>query len=120
MIPFMAVARPVDARRGNREELPLLSVSQYHGVRKRSEITDEPPRAEDLSNYKICRAGQIVVNRMSAYQGALGVAPVDGVVSPDYLVLQLNSGRSPEFWSYYMRGRDFVGKMASRLGASGL
>jgi type I restriction enzyme S subunit len=55
----------------------------------RSEITDAEPRADDLRFYKRAHMGDIVINRMSAYQGALGLVLRDGVVSPDYLVLEV-------------------------------
>ena len=72
-----------DARAGAAaEQLPLLSVSISWGVRRR-EASDATTRAasEDLSNYKVCRAGNLVINRMRAFQGALGIAGEDGIVS---------------------------------------
>ncbi len=41
---------------------------------------------EDLSNYKVARAGNLVVNKMKAWQGSMGIAPCDGIVSPAYFV----------------------------------
>lgn len=111
---FAAVAYPIDQRRGG-IELPLLSVSQYHGVIPRSEITDDEPRAADLSNYKVVRAGQLVLNRMSAYHGALGVASQDGIVSPDYMVLQFRKNQIGSFWQYFMKSTEFIGQMAARV-----
>lgn len=92
-----------------------MSVSQYHGVRVRAEFTDEAPRAEDLSNYKVCCKGEIVVNRMSAYQGALGVSPVDGLASPDYMVLRLRANHDARYWEYLMRSHSFVSEMSARV-----
>lgn len=81
----------------------------------RADFTEEAPRAEDLSNYKVCRKGEIVVNRMSAYQGALGVSPVDGLVSPDYMVLRLRATHDARFWEYLMRSGSFVSEMSARV-----
>ncbi|OOL31571.1 hypothetical protein GQ85_12795 [Rhodococcus rhodochrous] len=111
---FQAVANPIDVRKGTRD-LPLLSVSQHSGVRLRNELTDEQERAEDLSNYKVVSPGNIVVNRMSAYQGALGLSARDGVCSPDYMVLQLRANQYGRFWHYYMRSRTFVAEMTARV-----
>lgn len=73
----------IDQRAGTRtSELPLMSVSIDWGVRRRDEVTGKPTRAEELTHYKVCLADDIVVNRMRAFQGALGVAPEDGIVSP--------------------------------------
>ena len=41
---------------------------------------------DDLSNYKVARQGDLVINKMKAWQGSLGLAPVDGIVSPAYYV----------------------------------
>jgi len=105
----------VDDRAGKRATaLPLLSVSITRGVRRRDE-TSGPTRAaaEDLSNYKACRAGDLVINRMRAFQGALGIAPEDGIVSPDYSVLQLSTRVEPRWLSYFLTSGSTVAEMAS-------
>lgn len=94
--------------------LPLLAVSIHHGVVLRSQLTEDEPRADDLSAYKVVARGDIVVNRMRAFQGAVGVAPIAGIVSPDYLVLEPKSA-SPRYLHYLMRSRWMVGEMSKRL-----
>jgi type I restriction enzyme, S subunit len=73
----------------NRPDLPLLSVAREKGVFVRS-LTDENENhnviPEDLSNYKVARAGNLVINKMKAWQGSMGIAPCDGIVSPAYFV----------------------------------
>lgn len=108
------IAEVVEERRGHRD-LPLLSVSASRGVVRRSDLTTDEPRADDLSVYRYCRADDIVVNRMSAYQGALGKAKEDGIVSPDYLVLRLNSKSDPAYIEYLFRSHSFVAEMGSRV-----
>jgi type I restriction enzyme S subunit len=79
--------RPRNER--NRADLPLLSVAREKGVFVRS-LTDEEENhnavPEDLSNYKVARAGSLVINKMKAWQGSMGIAPCDGIVSPAYFV----------------------------------
>ncbi|WNB85480.1 hypothetical protein [Cellulomonas sp. ATA003] len=41
---------------------------------------------EDLTNYKVALSGDLVINKMKAWQGSLGLAPCDGLVSPAYYV----------------------------------
>ncbi|MFJ8222271.1 restriction endonuclease subunit S [Streptomyces griseus] len=104
-----------DIRAGMKAEtLPLLSVSISWGVRRR-EATDTTTRAaaEDLSNYKICRAGDLVINRMRAFQGALGIAPEDGIVSPDYAVLGVGPRIDTRWLKYFLTSRSTVATMAS-------
>lgn len=97
------------------QDLPLLSVSIAWGVRDRSEVTDDLPRAEDLAYYKTCEPGDIVVNRMRAFQGALGVSKISGMVSPDYAVLRTSSEISPQWLELVMRSRPFVSEMRARI-----
>ena len=42
--------------------------------------------AETLEGYKICLRGDLVINTLWAWMGAMGVAFVDGIVSPAYNV----------------------------------
>lgn len=115
-IPFGRVVREVDVRAGGEaESMPLLSVSQYRGVLPRSELTDKEPRAEDLSNYKRCQRDDVVLNRMSAYQGALGLSPLAGIVSPDYAVLRATGAIEPRFLAHVMKSHWFVSEMTMRL-----
>ncbi|MDX2111761.1 MAG: hypothetical protein SFY80_16125 [Verrucomicrobiota bacterium] len=73
----------------NHPDLPLLSVAREKGVFVRS-MTDADENhnviPEDLSNYKVARAGDLVINKMKAWQGSMGIAPCDGIVSPAYFV----------------------------------
>lgn len=106
-----------DVRAGaEAEALPLLSVSISRGVRRR-EASDMTTRAasEDLSNYKLCRAGDLVINRMRAFQGALGIAPEAGVVSPDYAVLRVDSKVDKRWLNYYLTSGFTVSTMASMV-----
>lgn len=107
------VYRVVDQRRGP-EDLPLLAVSIHKGVVPRETMTDDEARADDLSSYKRCATHDIVVNRMRAFQGAIGIAPQVGIVSPDYLVLRVVEGE-PRFFHHLFRSTWFVGEMTSRL-----
>lgn len=95
--------------------LPLLSVSAYRGVVPRSELTSDEARADDLRRYKVCKPRDIVINRMSAYQGAAGVAPIEGLVSPDYTVLRTGREVDARFLGYLIRSRWFTGEITARL-----
>ncbi|MGH7269557.1 MAG: hypothetical protein ACREJ3_03925, partial [Polyangiaceae bacterium] len=56
-----------------------------------------------------------MINRMRAFQGAIGVAPQNGLVSPDYLVLRLQDGVDPRFFHHLFRSSWFVGEITARL-----
>ncbi|WHN17309.1 restriction endonuclease subunit S [Campylobacter jejuni] len=54
---------------------------------------------EDLQSYKIARINDLVLNKMNAVIGSLGVSAYNGLVSPIYLVFYINS---PKYlMSYY-------------------
>jgi type I restriction enzyme, S subunit len=73
----------------NRPELPLLEVSLNHGVIRREFSSDKiESTASDFNTYKVARQGDIVFNKMRMWQGAVGAAPIDGLVSPDYVVAE--------------------------------
>jgi len=80
--------------------LPVLSVSLSTGVEER-DFSEEriQPKMSDFANYKVARRGQVVFNKMRMWQGAVGVAPVDGFVSPDYTVLEPLDGVNAVFFS---------------------
>ncbi|MFN8106664.1 MAG: hypothetical protein U0R21_02625 [Nocardioidaceae bacterium] len=106
----------VDVRAGIRAaELPLMSVSISWGVRRRDEVSEEDARTEILTNYKVCEAGDLVINRMRAFQGALGLAPVDGLVSPDYAVIKVRPNVDPRWLVMAMKTPEFVAEMAKRV-----
>lgn len=68
-------------------DLPLLNVSLNTGVTEREFEEDRIERvAADFNTYKVARRGDIAFNKMRMWQGAVGVAPVAGLVSPDYTV----------------------------------
>jgi type I restriction enzyme S subunit len=94
----------------NRADLPLLSVAREKGVFVRS-LTDPSENhnviPEDLSNYKVARGGDLVINKMKAWQGSMGIAPCDGIVSPAYYVFEFgieNAG----FGQKLLRSKPYV------------
>ena len=66
----------------------LLTVSHLTGVTPRSEKDVNMFEAETNEGYKICHPSDLVINTLWAWMGAMGVAPVKGIVSPAYNVYQ--------------------------------
>lgn len=71
-------------------DLPVLSVSINWGISDR-ELDDEDRHRivnhiQDRNAYKRVRVGDLAYNMMRAWQGAFGVASVEGLVSPAYVV----------------------------------
>nr|WP_167385843.1 restriction endonuclease subunit S [Vibrio thalassae] len=66
----------------------LLSVSHMTGVTPRSEKNVTMFMAEDYTGSKLCHSGDLVINIMWAWMGALGVSDRTGIVSPSYGVFR--------------------------------
>jgi len=81
----------------------LLSVSHLTGVTPRSEKDVNMFEAETTEGYKICRTGDLVINTLWAWMGAMGVAAVDGIVSPAYNVYQPGDRLDPSYIDLLVR-----------------
>ena len=53
--------------------------------------------AETLEGYKLCKGGDLVINTLWAWMGAMGVSSVQGVVSPSYHVYELTERMDPGY-----------------------
>lgn len=88
----------------NYPELPILEVSMHAGVTVRQFSTEHvEQKAEDPATYKRALKGDLVFNKMRMWQGAVGVAPVDGLVSPDYQVCRPLSGVYSRYYELLFR-----------------
>lgn len=95
-------------------DLPLLTVKSESGIDLR-DITQGRQPSEDMSNYRVVRTGDLVVNRLWARFGAYGTAPMTGVISPAYWVLQINQEMiHPRFLHYLLRSEPYRQEIARR------
>jgi len=118
--PVRNIVSESDVRAGSAwSDMTLMTVSQTAGVIPRHTVTSDPPRATDLSKYKVCREGDLVLNRFNAYRGALGVAPAAGIVSPDYCVLRVRENANPRYLDYWLRAEPTVNAMLQSMGGIG-
>jgi type I restriction enzyme S subunit len=85
-------------------DLPILEVSIHTGVKVR-EFSEEhvEQKAEDPSTYKRSLKGDLAFNKMRMWQGAVGVTPVDGLVSPDYQVCRPRPGVHSRYFEQLFR-----------------
>ena len=85
-------------------DLPILEVSLRTGVRVRDfENSDRKQVMADREKYKRAVAGDIAYNMMRMWQGAVGVAPVDGLISPAYVVARPLQGTEPRYFECLFR-----------------
>jgi type I restriction enzyme S subunit len=93
-------------------DLPLLEVSLKTGVRVRTlDSSGRKQMMSDREKYKRTRKGDIAYNMMRMWQGAIGVVPVEGLVSPAYVVARPLPGIEPRFFEYLFRTDAYMGEV---------
>ena len=76
------------SREKGRSGLPLLSVTLNNGLVARDTLERRTETTIHPDDHLLAREGFIVYNMMRVWQGALGRANTDGLVSPAYIVLK--------------------------------
>lgn len=91
-------------------DLPLLSVYLDVGVipfstkaEKRTNVT-----SKDLSKYQRVDCGDFVLNNQQAWRGSVGISFDTGIVSPAYIVLNMNDMLNSRYANYLLRSRIMV------------
>ena len=103
----------------------LLTVSHITGVTPRSEKNVNMFMAETMAGYKLCQEGDLLINTMWAWMGALGTSKYEGICSPSYGVYMPRQGvaYNHRYFDYLYRTpnaimemtRNSKGIVASRL-----
>ncbi len=102
LVPLWKILFPVKDQNHPGEE--ILSVYRDHGVIPKSSRDDNFNRTpSDLSAYQLVRPTDVVINKMKAWQGSLGVSPHRGIVSPDYQVARIRAEVEPNFLHLILR-----------------
>lgn len=93
-------------------DLPILEVSLKTGVRVRDfGLSQRKQVMSDRDKYKRAASGDIAYNMMRMWQGAVGVAPTDGLVSPAYVVARPLQGTVPGYFAYLYRTSAYMGEV---------
>jgi len=106
LLPNIAIFQERIERGFSDEE--LLSVSISKGVIKQSENDKKDGSREDKSNYKLVEKGDIAMNKMRMWQGALGYSQYRGLVSPAYVVVKPKFEINPKFFHYLFRSSFYI------------
>ena len=85
-------------------ELTVLSVYREYGVIEKSSRDDNFNRTpEDLDIYQLVNPGDLVINKMKAWQGSLGISSLSGITSPDYIVYAPDHEANETFLHHFLR-----------------
>lgn len=90
----------------------LLTVSHITGVTSRSEKDVYMFEADDKAGYKRCMPGDLAINTLWAWMGAMGISPLAGIVSPDYHVYTSKGELLTEYVDLLCRSRPFVAEVS--------
>ncbi|AHM63226.1 type I restriction-modification system specificity subunit S [Flammeovirgaceae bacterium 311] len=96
----------------NHPDYEVLSVYREYGViPKDSRDDNHNATSLDTTNYKAVEPGDLVVNKMKAWQGSMGISGHKGIVSPAYITCKVTSR---EVYSKYLhqllRSNSYIGE----------
>lgn len=95
-------------RTGNPDE-ELLSVYRDHGVIPKSSRDDNfNVESEDLNSYQLVNPGDLVMNKMKAWQGSIALSSHRGIVSPAYFVYEPLEAGDAKFHHYLLRSAPYI------------
>jgi len=96
-------------------EEELLTASHITGVTSRASKDVNMFLAESNEGYKLVETGDIVINTMWAWMGAMGVSPIPGIISPSYGIYEpISDAFLPEFIDLLLRSRPFIAEATRR------
>jgi type I restriction enzyme S subunit len=90
----------------------VLSVYRDYGViLKDSRDDNHNATALDTSGYKAVAPGDLVVNKMKAWQGSMGISNYKGIVSPAYITCNVRSDLfNSDYLHYLLRSHSYIGE----------
>jgi type I restriction enzyme S subunit len=90
-------------------DLPILEVSLRTGVRVRDFAAGGRRQVmSDLAGYRRAVQGDIAYNTMRMWQGAVGVVPATGLVSPAYVVARPHECTVSGYFAYLFRNAAYL------------
>jgi type I restriction enzyme S subunit len=110
VLPNRALFAEVKDRDHPDEE--MLSVTITQGiVRQKALLADSSKKDSsnlDKSAYKLIQPRDLAYNKMRAWQGAIGVSYLRGIVSPAYVVMRMRENHNPRYYHYLFRTPQFA------------
>lgn len=105
--PLWTLFRRVKRTGHDSEE--LLSVYRDYGVVLKSSREDNFNKpSDDLGAYQLVVPGDLVINKMKAWQGSVAVSEHRGIVSPAYFVYEALHNANGRYLHYLMRSVRYI------------
>lgn len=91
------------------EEEQLLSVYRDFGVVPKASRDDNNNKpSDDLSAYQLVQPGDLAINKMKAWQGAVAISEHRGIVSPAYFIYESVHSENSRFLHYLLRSPRYI------------
>jgi len=109
--PIKAGDAFINSRTKGEYGLPIYSVTLYRGMVRRDSLDRQMMAdAADGANLR-AQPGDLVYNMMRMWQGAVGLAPEECMVSPAYVVLSPKSQTCSKFFDYWFKSPKMIYKL---------
>lgn len=110
VLPHRALFEEVKEREHPNEQ--MLSVTITRGIIKQRDLltgnSKKDSSRQDKSAYKLVCPGDIAYNKMRAWQGAIGVSDLRGIISPAYVVQRMRGAHNPRYFHHLFRTPGFA------------
>ncbi len=104
---FRLVTEPAHSN----NDFELLSVYTDIGVKPRKDLEERGNKASTTDGYWLVKRGDVVVNKLLAWMGAIGVSDYDGVTSPAYDILRAKVKIESNFYHYLFRNSACISEL---------
>ncbi|NJL50060.1 MAG: hypothetical protein HC929_25045, partial [Leptolyngbyaceae cyanobacterium SM2_5_2] len=105
--------REIDRRNGNSGST-LLSLTRSRGILPQAEASNRIASVENLSKYKLCKPGDLVMNRMQAWSGMFAISTYEGCISPDYSLFLPVKPLDVKYFEYVFKTPLLIEQFAQR------
>ena len=98
--------------KNNDHSLELLSATQEYGIIPRRFLeTRVTMPTGSVSSYKLVEKGDFVIS-LRSFQGGIEYSEYNGIVSPAYTVLKALKPINEDFYQYYFKSIDLIGRLS--------
>jgi type I restriction enzyme S subunit len=104
---FRMVMEP--APKDNSEE--LLSIYTHIGVEPRKDLEEKGNKASTTDGYWRVKVGDMIVNKLLAWMGAIGLSKYEGVTSPAYDILRPSVPAAGWYYHYLFRTKSCTSEL---------
>jgi type I restriction enzyme S subunit len=88
----------------NNNNFELLSLYASIGVRPKKDMEQRGNKSVTTDGYWLVQKGDIIVNKLLAWMGSIGLSEYDGVTSPAYDILRKSNEKTDQrFYTYLFR-----------------